>query len=67
VNELLVDARLHPPCARIALGVAAGDDVLADLRLELRGGLLVEVHDRRDVAGHVGYEQFSDLHGWAHG
>ncbi len=34
-------------------GIAAGDDVLADLVCELLGALLVEVHDRRDVAGDV--------------
>ena len=49
LDELLVDAGLHAPAPGVAFGVAARDDVLADLGLELRRRLLVEVHDRRDV------------------
>ncbi len=62
VDELLVDAGLEAPGSRVVLGKAAGDDVLRDLGLELLGALLVEVDDRRDVAGDVVFEEVADEH-----
>ena len=44
----------HAAVVRVALGPAAGDDVLGDLGGELVRGLLVEVHDGRDVPRDVG-------------
>ena len=57
---MLVDALGDALLAGVALGVAAGDDVLGDLDGELLRAVLVEVDDRRDVAGDVGDEQLSD-------
>jgi hypothetical protein len=64
VHQLLVDAGLHAARARVAVGIAAGDDVLGDLGRELVRALLVEVDDGRDVARDVGGEDLLDTHGW---
>jgi len=57
---MLVDALGDALLAGVALGVTAGDDVFGDLDGELLRGVLVEVDDRRDVAGDVGDEQVTD-------
>jgi hypothetical protein len=64
---MLVDALGDALLAGVALGVAAGDDVLGDLDGELLRAVLVEVDDRRDVAGDVGDEQISDTARRGHG
>ena len=67
-HELFVDAAragagVEAARTRIALGIAAGDDVLADLGLDLFRALLVEVHDGWNVPGDVGGEKLMNLHG----
>jgi hypothetical protein len=61
-DVLLVDAAGHALVMRVVRGEAAGDDVLVDLGGQLGRGLLVEVDDRRDVAGDVRDEEIAELH-----
>jgi hypothetical protein len=64
MNAARAGAGVEAARTRIALGVAAGDDVLADLGLDLFRALFVKVHDRRNVPGDVGGEELMNLHSW---
>jgi hypothetical protein len=60
---MLVDALGDALLAGVAFRIAAGDDVLGDLDGELLRAVLVEIDDRRDVAGDIGDEQVTDTAG----
>ena len=67
VDVVLVDPLRDPLLARMSVGIAAGDDVLRDLDGQLLRALLVEVDDRRDIAGDVGDEQVTNTARGLHG
>ena len=57
-----MNTRLDALGARITVGIAAGDDVLTDLGIQLGRALFMEINDRRNVAGDIFCEQLSNLH-----
>ena len=57
-----MDPSRHAAPTGMPVGIPARDDVFRDFRRQIGGILLVEVDDRRDVAGDVGGEEFLDLH-----
>src|ERR1017187_9894928 len=52
-DVLLVDTCLAVVGTRMALGIAARDDVPLHLLLEMLRAILVEIDDRRNIAGDV--------------
>ena len=62
-HVLLMDAIGHALAIGVPLRPAAGDDVFADLGLNLGRGLLMEIDHRRDIAGDIRFEQGAEWFG----